>query len=1025
MRKKSAKLFVVTIIIILLFTSISPMLASAVPSDIVNEDIAGYFKLSYNTKNGLPDDMVYDIATTSDGYMWFATASGLVRYDGEDYEHINRNTESGFNAVGTRCLFVDSKDNLWIGTETAGVICKTSGGYVQYVGSVFTSANSIRDIVQLSDGTIAVATANGLYFIEENGVIKSLENPENIYIQARTITVNTDTDELLCVTETGKIAHISNQKLTRVENYRDSENGTVTCLYYLGDGIYRIGTNKGMVIDSDLSDMKSVKRSFKTSFSSIDKMYTDIRGRWLVVGADGLGRINSSNKYTENDYFKGKDINAICNDFQGNYWFAINGEGLLEMGKSVFFDINEKYSLPSFSATCVLKQNSILYIGTTTGLIAVDESSGKMISNEFIKALEGKKINDLKLSLENRIIAATDADGIYAYGGAAGLKHYTQSDFLLSNHVNTICVMENFRVGIGYDDGVSIDINKNPISKFNEENGVAGTVVKIYNTGLADEVLIGTESNGGYRVTRDGKVTPFANKYSGFGSMMKAMIDSNNKKGLWLSHGSSLYYCEPDKEAVQITKLRFTHSIIDLFHSPDGRLWIITADKIVAADEDSLLDPKAELKADSMCGKDGLIYDISSKAYNYMSDDGMLYLCTNEGVLKINTMDYALDSADPMLAVTDIIADEKNIDYNNGSIELGSDVERLEISVSAISYYMDHEYKVHYKFDNAENYSSIDLDDGDKIVYTNLNGGEHKLKIELMDNETGNVVSKKEITIKKEYSIGEVKLFKAFLLVAACLLIAPLIYAFLSYRIYRSKKDHKRSLAIAEQAIRSFAKIIDAKDAYTKGHSERVADYTVEIAKRCGIEEENLMDLYYTALLHDIGKIGIPDKILKKPGGFTDEEYEIMKKHTIVGAEILKEMPIVKNIQFGARDHHEKYDGTGYPRGISGNEISLEGRIIGAADAYDAMTTLRGYNSVLNYEQIKKELVDESGKQFDPKIAKIVIDMMDEGYFERAEKGSDEKKFERRRKLGRNIKRYKFGRSSKKDGDGSDNAPTQ
>lgn len=1015
MKRKTTTIFVVTVTIILVVTSIMPILVFAVPSDIVSENTAGYFKLIYDTKNGLPDDMVYDIATTSDGYMWFATASGLVRYDGEDYELVNRNTNSEFNAIGTRCLFVDSDDNIWVGTENAGVICKTVNGYKQYLSSEFTSANSIKDIIQLNNGTVAVATANGVFFIYEDGTIKPLENPDNIFIQARTITFNNDSGELICVTQTGKIAHIKNEKLTYVENYKDSKNGVVTCAYYLGNGIYRMGTNNGTVIDTDLSDNSSVKRTFSTSFSSIDKMYTDVSGKCLVIGADGLGSINSENILKENGYFDGKDILAVCVDFQGNYWFALNGEGLLELGKSAFHDVNEEYALPAFSATSILKYHNILYIGTTSGLVAVDEISGKAISNEFTKALENKKVNDLKLSLEDRVIAATDADGIYAYGGKAGLKHYTQSDFLLSNHVNTICVMENLRVGIGYDDGVSIDINKNPISKFNEENGVAGTVVKIYNTGLADEVIVGTENNGGYRVTKDGTAIPFSNNYNASGGMMKAMLDSNSKKGMWLAHGSALYYCESPVAVQKISKLNFTHSIIDLFHDPNGKLWIITADKIVVADEDNLLDPNAELKADAMCKKDGLIYDVAVRSYNYMSPDGMLYLCTKSGVLKIDTNNYRINRVDPMLAVNAVVADEKNLDFHGDTIELGSDVQRLEISVAAISYYIDHEFQLLYRIDNADNFSSIDLSDRNRIIYTNLDGGRHKLEIELIDSETDRIAARKDIIINKEYSIVEIKLFRAFIIVIALLLIAPTVYAFLSYKIYLNKKKHKRSLAIAEQAMQSIAKTIDAKDPYTKGHSQRVADYTVEIARRYGIEEERITDLYYAALLHDIGKIGIPDSILKKPGSFTDEEYEIMKKHTTVGAEILKDIPIIKNIQYGAQDHHEKYNGTGYPRGLSGSQISLEGRIIGAADAYDAMTTLRGYNKVLDREQIKKELIEGTGRQFDPVMAEIVMKMITDGYFDTYMTDTDEMRFERRHKIGsrRRIKSERIFRKKR------------
>lgn len=980
----------------LVFTSIFSMLAFALPANIVNDNTAKYFKLYYNTKNGLPDDMVYDIATTADGYMWFATASGLVRYDGETFVLMNKYTNSDFLAADIRCFFVDSNNNLWIGTDNDGVICKTASENKQFVNSDYLSSCSVKDIDQLNDGTVVVATSNGLFFVDQSGKIKELENPDNIYIQAKTITVNKNTNELVCITETGKVITVINQKIVKVEDFKNAENGYINCAYYLRDRIYRIGTSKGVIIDVDLDADKKDWTVIKTSFSSIDRIYLDNNGSCLVIGNEGIGCIDSKNKYTESSYFNGVKANAVSLDFQGNYWFSLNGEGLLQMGKSAFLDVNEEYSLQDCSVNCVFKHENILYIGTNNGLICVDENSGKEVSNDLTATLEGKQVNDIKLTLENRIVVATDEDGVYAYGGSKGLKQYTKKDHLVSDSINTICVMQDYYVGLGYNDGLGVDVNMELVKDFNEENGVAGNVVRIFYNDLTDELLVGTESNGGYRISKGGKVIPFGNTFNGTGSIIKAMLKSNDRKGLWLGCGSTLYYCDSEFVRHPISKLHLTHSILDLFHDTEGKLWIITSDRIIVADENNLISADEELKVDVLSGEDGLVSDVIAKAYNFMDDKGMLYLCTNSGVLKINTKDYKIRRSSPRLAINSVIADGKKIACENDVISLNSDVDRLVISTSAISFYIDRNYKLLYKLNSAENYSTVELNETNEIVYTNLNGGEHTLQIKLIDSNTNDVLSKKDIVINKEYNVVEVKLFKMFAVFVVALLIAPLIYLFLSYRIYRNKKKHKRSLAIAEQAMHSFAKTIDAKDPYTKGHSERVAEYSVEIAKRYGVAEERLSDLYYAALLHDIGKIGIPDSILKKPGKFTDEEYEIMKTHTTVGAEILSDMPVIKNIQYGARDHHERYDGTGYPRGISGNLISFEGRVIGAADAYDAMTTLRGYNSTFTHEQIIKEYQDKAGKQFDPKIAQIVIEMIEDGYFAPPEENTEPAEVEKK-----------------------------
>ncbi len=183
---------------------------------------------------------------------------------------------------------------------------------------------------------------------------------------------------------------------------------------------------------------------------------------------------------------------------------------------------------------------------------------------------------------------------------------------------------------------------------------------------------------------------------------------------------------------------------------------------------------------------------------------------------------------------------------------------------------------------------------------------------------------------------------------------------------------------ITFQAMYTLAKTIDAKDRYTKGHSMRVAEYSGMIAKRLGLSSEEVEEITNMALLHDIGKIGVPDAIINKPSKLSADEYYIIQKHPGVGFDILSEMPEMKDIGVGARWHHERYDGTGYPDGLKGTEIPLPARIIGVADAYDAMTSNRSYRKFLSQENVKRELEEGRGTQFDPGIVDIMLQIVRE-----------------------------------------------
>ena len=190
----------------------------------------------------------------------------------------------------------------------------------------------------------------------------------------------------------------------------------------------------------------------------------------------------------------------------------------------------------------------------------------------------------------------------------------------------------------------------------------------------------------------------------------------------------------------------------------------------------------------------------------------------------------------------------------------------------------------------------------------------------------------------------------------------------------RRQKVEKLSL----QIMLTLANTIDAKDKYTNGHSLRVAEYAREIAKRAGKTEQEQEDIYYVGLLHDIGKIGISNSIINKTSGLTGEEYETIKGHTVIGAEILSNMTEIPGLAVGAHWHHEQYDGGGYPEGLKGDEIPETARIIGVADAYDAMASKRSYRDVLPQHVVRGEIEKGSGTQFDPEFARIMLCMIDE-----------------------------------------------
>lgn len=191
-----------------------------------------------------------------------------------------------------------------------------------------------------------------------------------------------------------------------------------------------------------------------------------------------------------------------------------------------------------------------------------------------------------------------------------------------------------------------------------------------------------------------------------------------------------------------------------------------------------------------------------------------------------------------------------------------------------------------------------------------------------------------------------------------------------------SNRRRKQVERMSRQIVSALTKTVDAKDKYTNGHSERVAVYSREIARRLGKSEEERENIYIAGLLHDIGKIGIPGSIINKPTRLTDEEYAVVKTHPGIGAEILEGITELPGIAIGAHYHHERFDGRGYPDGLAGKDIPEYGRIIGVADAYDAMTSRRSYRDPQSMDYVLGEIEKGKGTQFDPEMAEIMIQII-------------------------------------------------
>lgn len=195
------------------------------------------------------------------------------------------------------------------------------------------------------------------------------------------------------------------------------------------------------------------------------------------------------------------------------------------------------------------------------------------------------------------------------------------------------------------------------------------------------------------------------------------------------------------------------------------------------------------------------------------------------------------------------------------------------------------------------------------------------------------------------------------------------------------KEQQQRDKKLIREIIESFAKVIDMKDSYTQGHSFRVAKYTEMLARELGYDEETVEQYYNIALMHDIGKVSIPDQVLNKPGKLTDEEFDIIKSHTVRGHDVLNSISLMPELVVGAESHHERPDGKGYPAGLKEGEIPRVAQIIAVADTFDAMYSDRPYRKRMNYEKVIDIIRDVSGTQLTEDVVDAFLRLAEKGEF--------------------------------------------
>ena len=948
--------------------------------------IEGFSAVLYDNSNGLPTSEANAIAETGEGFLWIGSYAGLIRYDGNSFERMD--STGGLTSI--KCLYVDSKDRLWIGTNDNGVAV-IERGELRIWGKLdgMRSAHT-RAITEDQNGTIYIATTRGIALIDSENNLRMME--EEAIAEADMRDLRTANDGVIYgTTDTGDLMLIRDGALLRYISAAESPlNGAGTILPDPKEPgrIYQEAADLGLYY-VDLNNGYTVLEKIDIAPLTYLRQIEYIDGKFWICAGNGIGVLEDGHFTLLENLPMNNNVVRVMTDYLGNLWFASSRQGVMKVVPNQFSDLFDRFGLPAAVVNSTCMCDGKLFIATDTGLTVLDENglvpslpltkavtaSGKdMEAEDLIALLSGVRIRSIIRDSQDRLwISTWRGCGLLRYDRGE-VTAFTVEDGMTSAALRAVSECGDGRILVALTGGVDVIAGDSVVASYGKADGVFTTESLTVAEGWNSDIVLGSNGGGIYIINESG--LRCVNVEEGLPSDIVMRLKRDTKRDvIWIVTSSAIAYMTPDYQVTTVRKFPYPNNF-DLYETSGGDMWVLSSNGIYVVSADELL-ANGEINPVFYSAANGLPVIATANSYSELTPDGDLYIAGSTGVCKVN-IDRPFEDVNDLKAVVPFVEADGQIIYPNrtGGFTIPSNTQKLTILGCVYNYSLSSPQVSCQMVGFDRQSATVSRSDMMPVDYTNLSGGTYYYVMRLKDSlGRGN----KEVSVKivKEKEFYEETWF--FIVVGLVFLnlvvMGVRFYVRRKMRIMERKQQETREQF--EQTAEALASAIDAKDRYTNGHSRRVAEYSLKIAQKAGKSEEECEKTYFTALLHDVGKIGVPIEILSKKGRLTDEEFAQIKQHPAMGGQILSSIRKSPWLSIGARYHHERYNGRGYPEGLKGEEIPEIARIIAVADAYDAMTSNRSYRNAIPQHIVREELVKGLGTQFDPDFANIMIHMID------------------------------------------------
>ena len=713
-------------------------------------------------------------------------------------------------------------------------------------------------------------------------------------------------------------------------------------------------------------------------------------GIWICAG-DGIGVIDKEGFHPIRNIPMNVAIERMLVDYEGNLWFTSSRQGVMKIVPNQFSDLYERFLLKNAVVNATCMYGTQLFIATDSGLTVIGKSgivqslplkkavtaSGEELGAEdLIQFLKGCRIRSITRDREGRLwIATWRKYGVLRYDQGE-LLAFSEADGLFSDRVRVACEGKDGRILVANTGGVSIIRGEAVAESYGVQDGIINPEILTVAEAPNGDIILGSDGGGIYIVGETG--TRHIGTENGLSSEVVMRIKYDAERDVfWIVTSNSLGYMNPDYQVTTVQNFPYSNNF-DLYWNSKGDIWVLSSNGIYVIPAQQLL-ANGEIDPVFYGRNNGLPCIATANSYSEVDEDGNMYIAGSTGVAKVNIEMPFEDIENLKVAVPYVDADGIRIyPDSKGNFTIPNATKKLTVYSHVFNYsLMNPQVSLYLDgFDSTK--TTLSRDDLVPVDYTNLRGGTYNFNMQLKD-AMGRGERTISIQITKEKAFYEQIWFYAVVGFASLFILAESVRLYIRKKTRTLERKNQETMAFVGGITEAFAKVIDMKDRYTNGHSTRVAQYTAMLAKELGYDEETVEKYYRIALLHDIGKIGVPPEVLNKPCKLTDEEFEIIKSHTSKGYDALKEITIMPELAIGAQAHHERPDGRGYPNHLKGDEIPRVAQIIAVADCFDAMYSNRPYRNRMNFEKVVSIIKEVSGTQLAADVVDAFLRLADKG----------------------------------------------